>query len=36
MILTIDEVEKIIMTGHKGISKTISTALFWHLVKLID
>lgn len=24
------------MTGHYGISKTVSVCLFWHLVKFID
>ncbi len=27
---------KLLLTGYKGISKTLSVSLLWHLVKLID
>jgi hypothetical protein len=28
--------KRLVLTGYKGISKTLSVSLLWHLVKLID
>jgi hypothetical protein len=28
--------DRLVLTGYKGISKTLSVSLLWHLVKLID
>jgi hypothetical protein len=28
--------DRLVLTGYKGISKTLSVSLLWHLVQLID